>query len=51
MSEKTFKFYIGDESRVVIEDSEKMEESIFGEVYAQAINALDDFLGNIKVDK
>ncbi|MBO4829704.1 MAG: hypothetical protein J5534_09805 [Fibrobacter sp.] len=51
MSEKTFKFYIGDESRVVIEDSEKMEESIFGEVYAQAFNALDDFLGNIKVDK
>lgn len=51
MSEKTFKFYIGDESRVVIEDSEKMEESIFGEVYAQAFNALDDLLGNIKKDK
>lgn len=51
MSEKTFKFYIGDESRVVIEDSEKMDESIFGEVYAQAFNALDDLLGNIKNDK
>ena len=51
MSEKTFKFYIGDESRVVIEDSDKMDESIFGEVYARAFDALDDLLGNIKKDK
>ena len=51
MSEKTFKFYIGDESRVVIEDSERKNESIFGEVYARAFDALDGLLGNIDVDK
>ena len=51
MSEKTFKFYIGDESRVVIEDSERKNESIFGDVYARAFDALDDLLGNIKKDK
>jgi hypothetical protein len=51
MSEKTFKFYIGDESRVVIEDSEMMDGSIFEEAYVQAFNALDGLLGNIDVDK
>ena len=50
MSEKTFKFYIGDESRVVIEDSEKKENSIFGEAYSQAFDALNDLLGNIESD-
>ena len=42
MSEKTFKFYIGDESRVVIEDSEKKNESIFSEVYAKVFDVMND---------
>ncbi|SMP42749.1 hypothetical protein [Fibrobacter sp. UWB10] len=51
MSEKKFKFYIGDESRVVIEDIDKRKESIFSEVYAKTFKVMNDTLGLILSDK
>ena len=43
---KTIKFYLGDESRLVIENSQSKNESIFKDAYGVALNIISDYIGN-----
>ena len=51
LSKECFRFYIGDESRVVIEDAHKRDNSIFSEVYSKAFKVLNDLLPLLEMDK
>lgn len=51
LSKEYFRFYIGDESRVVIENSEIKDSSIFRDTYEQALKVMDKTLPLIESDK
>jgi len=48
INSSTIKFYLGEESRLVIEDSKTKNESIFKDAYGVALNVISDYIGNRK---
>lgn len=48
INSSTIKFYLGEESRLVIEDSKTKNESIFKDAYGVALNVISEYIGNRK---